>query len=307
MRTEFFFGAMLALALSACSKETSVNSAAEKTAARIVAAIDNSPTRASGESWETGDRIGISTLPGTKTVYGNVSYRWDGSKFNADGAVIYFQSPETVTFTAYYPYSADGGTLTAVTDAAAQKNLPEIDFLYASGASADKTSPTVRFVGSASFGHRMSRVALTFEEGDGMEFTGKLEKYTLGGLVLKGGFDTETGAAAVLTGETPSALSIDLENVSVTNKKYAAAPVILFPQDVTDGKIGLKVTVEGVDYSTELVLPDADGDGVKDTALRPGCSYTFSIRVKKTAIEMATAEIAAWDEVAGDSGDAVLQ
>lgn len=307
MKTEFIFGTVLALSLASCSRETAVAPAGGETEARFVAAIDNSPTRASGESWETGDRIGVSTLPGTKTVYGNIPYKWDGSKFNADGAVIYFQSPEPVEFRAYYPYDADGGILTAVTDAAAQKDLSAIDFLYASGASADKTSPVVRFTGDKSFRHRMSRIVLTFEEGDGMKFTGKLEAYTLVGLVLKGEFNTETGIAGTQTGETPADLSIALENVSVTAGKCSAAPVILFPQDVTGGKIALKVRVEGAEYSTGLVLPDADGDGVKDTALKPGYNYTFTIRVKKTAIEIASAEISPWDEVAGDAGDAVLQ
>ena len=307
MQKEFMLGAMAALSLVSCSRDIAVTPAGMETEARFVAAVGSLPTKASAGSWETGDRIGISSLPGTKTVYGNIPYRWDGTEFNADGAVIYFQSPESVEFRAYYPYDADGGILTAVTDAAAQKNLSAIDFLYASGASADKTSPVVRFTGDKSFSHRMSRIVLTFEEGDGMEFTGKLEGYTLGGLVLKGEFNTETGIAGTQTGETPADLSIAFENVSVTDRKYPAAPVIIFPQDVNGGKIALKVNVEWAEYSTELSLPDADGDGVKDTALKPGCSYTFTVRVKKTAIEIASAEISPWDEVAGDAGDAVLQ
>ena len=296
-------GAALAMVTTSCVKVQ----IADRSAALIVASIENTATRASGTSWDADDRIGISTVPGTKTVYSNVPYKWDGSNFNADGETIYFQSAEDVTFNAYCPYNAAGGTLIATTDAAAQKNLPAIDFLYASGATAGMSSPAVQFTSDKAFRHRMSQITLTFEEGDGMEFTGKLNAYTLGGLVLKGGFDTEAGIARTQAGETPADLSIALENVSVTNKKYSAAPLILFPQDVAGGKIALKVQVDNVDYSTELILPDADGDGVKDTALKPGYNYTFSIRVSKTAIVISTAEISPWDEVAGDAGEAVMQ
>lgn len=309
MKSKLLSVSVLALSVAACTNDNiSVTPADGETAAVVLAAIDNAPAvRASGTAWDRGDIIGISSVPGTKTVYTNIPYKWDGTKFDPDGATIYFQSAEAVTFHAYCPYNAAGGTLTAVTNAAAQKNLPAIDFLYASGAAADKTAPTVRFTGDKSFHHCMSQIKLTFEEGNGMAFTGKLQAYTLGGLVLKGGFDTETGLAQTQAGETPADLSIALENVTVTNKKYSAAPVILFPQDVTGGKIALKVQVDYVEYATELILPDADGDGVKDTALRPGYNYTFSIRVNKTAIEIANAEISPWNEVAGDTGEAVLQ
>ena len=295
-------GAALAMSTISCVKVK----IADRSTALIVASIENTETRASGTSWDADDRIGISTVPGTKTVYSNVPYKWDGSKFNPESETIYFQSAEDVTFNAYCPYSAAGGILTATTDAAAQKDLPAIDFLYASGATAGMSSPVVQFIGDKAFRHRMSQISLTFVEGDDMEFTGKLEFYTLGGLVLKGEFDSETGIAQAQAGETPADLSIALENVTVANKKYSAAPVILFPQDVTGGKIAMKVHVDGVEYATELILPDADGDGVKDTALKSGYNYTFTIRVSKTAIVISTAEISPWDEVAGDAGEAVM-
>ena len=296
--------AALSMSMTSCSVKDRLS---DRSAAFVVASIENTQTRAAGTAWDADDRVGISTVPGTKTVYSNVPYKWDGTNFNAEDEIIYFQSGETVTFNAYYPYNAAGGTLTAVTDAAAQKNLPAIDFLYATGATAGMSSPVVQFTGDKAFRHCMSLISLSFEEGDGMSFTGLLGSYTLGGLVLKGGFNTETGVAGIASGETPGDLAIALENVTVTNKKYSASPVILFPQDVAGGKIALKVTVDDVDYSTELVLPDADGDGAKDTALKPGYNYNFSIRVKKTAVEVASAEISPWIDVTGDTGDAILQ
>lgn len=312
MKVKLILASMLAMSLAACNNDNDpVTPADGEIAAKIVANINNAATRASGESWAANDRIGVSTLPGTRTDYTNIPYKWDGTKFDADGNTIYFQSAEPVTFRAYYPFAGTSGTsagvISAVTDAQAQKNLPAIDFLFASGASTDKTSPTVKFTGSASFGHRMSQVTLTFEEGNGVELTGKLTGYSLNGLVLEGGFNTEDGVAQASAGESAVNLAITLENVTVTNKKYTAAPVILFPQEVTDGKIVLEVTVDGNTYKATLTLPDADEDGTPDTALKAGYNYTYSVRVNKTELEIGNAEISPWNEVAGGSGDAVMQ
>lgn len=312
MKVKLIFASMLAMSLASCNNDNEPTTPADgEIAAKIVADIDHVATRASGDSWAGNDRIGVSTLPGTRTDYTNIPYKWDGTKFDADGNTIYFQSAEPVTFRAYYPFAGTSGTsagvISAVTDAQAQKDLPAIDFLFASGATTDKTSPTVKFTGSASFGHRMSQVTLTFEEGNGVELTGKLTGYSLNGLILKGGFHTEDGVAQASAGESAVNLAITPENVTVTNKKYTAAPVILFPQEVTDGKIVLEVTVDGNTYKATLILPDADEDGTPDTALKAGYNYTYSVRVNKTELEIGNAEISPWNEVAGGSGDAVMQ
>lgn len=305
MNTRFILTSLLAVSLAACTNDNEPAAPADgEVAARITASIDKAATRASGTDWQEGDLIGISTLPGTATNYSNIPYKWDGTKFNADGADIYFQSAEVVTFRAYYPYDEAGGTVTAVTDADAQKNRPAIDFLFAEGATADKANPTVSFTGSTNaFRHRMSRITLEFTEGDDMVFTGKLQSYSLNGLALEGSFDTETGEAQATAGETAD-LTIALENVTSTGGKYTADPVILFPQEVAGGQVALAVTVEGQTYRATLTLPDADGDGEKDTALKPGYNYRFPVRVTKKSLEIGEAEILSWDEVTGEATDA---
>lgn len=67
------------------------------------------------------------------------------------------------------------------------------------------------------------------------------------------------------------------------------------------------MTVDGNTYKATLTLPDADEDGTPDTALKAGYNYTYSVRVNKTELEIGNAEISPWNEVAGDSGDAVMQ
>ena len=307
MKINIIFATALTMSLIACTNhDETVFPSDEKVHIKILADINNISTRASGASWTENDRIGISTIPGTRTDYTNIPYKWNGTKFNADGSTIYFQSDETVAFRAYYPYDVHTGTLTAVTDAEAQKNLPEIDFLFATGATTDKSYPIVAFTDNAAFRHCMRQISITFEEGDDMAFTGMLTSYSLNGLILKGAFNTETGVAQATAGESASNMTIALENVTVTNKKYAAAPVILFPQDVTGGKIELAVAADGNVYKATLTLPDADGDETMDTALLPGYNYKFAVRVNKTGLEIGAAEILPWNEVTGGSTDAVM-
>ena len=87
-------------------------------------------TRASGTTWADKDEIGVSE---NRYGYTNVRYRRANGKFEPAGSIIFFEDDASTTFSAYYPYDSNGGTLTATTDATAQKNQPKIDFLYATG------------------------------------------------------------------------------------------------------------------------------------------------------------------------------
>ena len=319
MKSRLILTSLLALSLAACTDGNDPMTPADgEVAAQIVADINHVATRASGTVWTENDRIGISTVPGTKTSYANIPYAWNGTKFESEGTVIYFQSPEEVTFNAYYPFSGTVGTsagiITKTTDAEAQKDLPAIDFLFAQGAKADKTNPVVYFTDKTkdngadnSFHHCMSQIAIEFTEGNDIAFNnGRLQSYTLKGLVLKGTFNTENGEAKTTDGEQAADLAISIENPTADNGVFTAAPVILFPQNVADGKIALSVSVENEEYHATLILPDADKDGQKDTALKPGYSYKFPVRVTRKGLVIGDAEIKPWEEVTGESTDAVM-
>ena len=327
MKSRLIFTSLLALSLAACTDENDPMTPADgEVAAQIVADINHVATRASGEAWSPNDKIGISTVPGTKTSYANIPYAWNGTKFESEGTVIYFQSPDEVTFNAYYPFSGTVGTsagiITKTTDAEAQKDLPAIDFLFAEGAKADKTNPVVYFTDKSkdngadnSFHHCMSMITIEFSEGDDILFNGdRLQSYTLKGLVLEGTFNTENGEAKTTDGKQAADLTITSENPTIDNGVFTAAPVILFPQTPAyakegtpvAGKIGLEVTVEGIPYKATLTLPDADEDGQEDTELKPGYRYTFPVTVKKTGLSVGTAEITDWDPITGSGTEATM-
>ena len=289
--TRLFAFAALALSLAACTNDNEVMDNGP-VAARINAEISNAvATRASGTTWNENDRIG---LTGIGTQYDNVPYIMNGGTFKEDGKPIYFHTTEDVVFRAYYPYDEDGGTLTAITDAAAQQNQPVIDFLYATGATASTRDPEVNFTdgnpaGTAnpdpaldhSFHHCMSQITLTFEAGDGIDFsTIQPESYTLSELVLEGSFDTATGIAKADENTQPVDLTMELGSTLTSS-------VILFPQ----AKASIDLTVEFNDneYSATLEIPD--------DALAAGNNYTYTVTVHNKGLSIQSPEITPWTPV----------
>lgn len=300
---QYIFPALAALTLAACTNDEMTTATDGPVALKVNASIGTTDTRASGTQWSLYDQIGISTVDGTATSYANVCYEWDGSSFTTpEDNAIYFQSSETVTFHAYYPFTGEPGTtvlpLTGVsTDATNQtaENQPLIDFLYASGATASKDKPTVNFTGDHAFTHRMSQITLTFIEGDDMNLSGSFS-YTLGSLKLQGTFNPLDGTAAADDDVTAASLTINLTEVQPTSGSYIAPSLILFPQEVAG--IPITVTVNGQDYTGTLT--------VKDGKLQSGNNYTWDITVSKSDMSVGDAEIKNWETVNNDGATATM-
>ena len=290
INTRLFAFAALALSLAACTNDNEVTDNGP-VAARINAEISDAvATRASGTTWDNGDRIGVTDI-GNDTRYGNVPFILKNGKFEAEEKVIYIEDVKTHTFRAYYPYNAAGGTLAATTDATAQQNQPAIDFLFASGATGDKNSPVVSFTdktdkGGAdnSFHHRMSRITLTFEAGDGVDFSMiKPERYTLDGLILTGTFNTADGIATADDGAQTGELTMELADGNLTSS------VILFPQ--TAASLPLTVNYRSQNYHATLTVPEG--------ALQAGNNYTYTVKVRNKGLEVSEATIAKWNDIDG--------
>ena len=293
MKTRFFALAALALALVACNNDNE-NLNGDLVAAQFTADIAPA-TRASGTTWDNGDRIGITDID-NDTQYGNVPFILKNGKFEAEGKVIYIEDTKTHTFRAYYPYNAAGGILTATTDATAQQNQPAIDFLFASGATGDKNNPVVSFTDKTakggednSFHHRMSRITLTFEAGDGVDFSVvKPERYTLAGLLLTGTFNTADGIATADNGAQTGELTMNLADGNLTSS------IILFPQTVAS--LPLVVNYKGQEYHATLTMPEG--------ALQAGNNYTYTVKVNATGLTLEGCTIGNWVDGGGESGAA---
>ena len=293
MKTRFFALAALALALVACNNDNE-NLNGDLVAAQFTASIAPT-TRASGTTWDNGDRIGITDID-NDTQYGNVPFILKNGKFEAEGKVIYIEDTKTHTFRAYYPYNAAGGILAATTDATAQQNQPAIDFLFASGATGDKNSPVVSFTDKTykggednSFHHRMSQITLTFEAGDGVDFSVvKPERYTLDGLLLTGTFNTADGIATADNGAQTGELTMNLADGNLTSS------IILFPQTVAS--LPLVVNYKGQEYHATLTMPEG--------ALQAGNNYTYTVKVNATGLTLEGCTIGSWVDGGGESGAA---
>lgn len=290
MKTRFFAFAALALTLAACNNDNE-NLNDGPVAAQFIADITPATrVNSEGTDWTDGDRIGV-----TGAGFTNVPYKRENGKFVTDGTTIYFNDTETKTFHAYYPYQAEGGTVTVST--AADKQGADIDFLFASGAKGSTRSPEVSFTDKTdkggednSFHHCMSLIKFTFKPGDGLIFNGmEPADYTLDGLKHEGTFDTATGTTAV-TAAVESPITMQLGGATISQ-------VIILPQEV-NSSLELKVSFNGQSYNAQLKLP------AKPTAnfYTAGYAYTYNITLNNKGITVEEPEITPWEP--GDSNDA---
>lgn len=289
MKTRFFAFAALALTLAACNNDNE-NLNDGPVAAKFIADITPATrVNSEGTDWTEGDRIGV-----TGAGFTNVPYKRENGKFVTDGTVIYFDDTETHTFHAYYPYQAEGGTVTVST--AADKQGTGIDFLFASGATGDTHNPEVSFTDKTdkggpdnSFQHCMSLIKFTFKAGDGIIFNGmEPADYTLDGLKHEGTFDTATGTTAV-TEAAESPITMQLGGATTSQ-------VIILPQ-VVNSSLELKVSFNGLDYTTTLPNPSKP----EANLFSAGYAYTYNITLNNNGITVEEPEITPWEP--GDSNN----
>ena len=288
--------AATALLLTAgCDDENNEPGGNDSNAAIITASISTShdvapPTRASGTTWAKDDRIGITaTTTGGQTVATNIQYTTPAG----DGAFtpvnttdqndgIRFSGKGEHTFTAYYPYTGDNGTLPGddgVIEIGMTDNdfLPErqaeIDYLWGT-ATASASNPKANIT----FRHCMSRLQLHFVAGDGVTFPAGGLEFGLDGLSAIGQFNTRTGEAKAIG-------SSDQVLVNIPVPLSGTGSYILLPQD--NPSLLLTVTINGREFSASLgnYLPDmASKPGKK--GLEPGITYEFTITVKRKGLDV---------------------
>lgn len=299
--SKYLFWGMAALAFTACSNEEVINDG--PVAAQVSAGIESVQTRAAGTSWDNDDQIGIS-CNGGKTQYTNVLYTISNVSNGSFTSTtpIYFQDLEEVTFSAYYPYTADGGTISKTIAAGDQEAdaQKKIDYMFATGAKASKENPNVKFTNDgatdARFKHRMSQLNFTFKQGADTNLT-DMTDFTVGGLKMAGIFNTEDGTATAT--ETAQAEDLKITETPSASDTYTRS-LILFPQSVNGGKFNLSLTLGGETYKTELSVPNSG------TALISGNKYTYTITVNKTEIEVGESIIEDWGNGGNGSGEATM-
>lgn len=272
--------AAAAMLLTACSSDEP-GMLSQPASASFSAQIGKTASRATGSEWSAGDAIGISGVSGVKT-YSNVSYATtsgDGNFAPAENGIFY-QTTDPVTFTAYYPYTAELGADGIISASTAdQTKQASFDFLWAQ-AQGSYADPAVRF----DFGHRMSLISLTFINGNDVSLEDLT--YTVDGLTADGTFDTATGEATVL-GNTATSMTAPL----TSDRKSL---LIVFPQTVES--VTLNAYVDGQQYACNLSL----------TELKSGHQYSFNLTVKKSALTVTGCTITNWNSSGSFSGNASM-
>lgn len=334
MKTMIYFLAASAMMLSACSSEdnTVVNNGPVE--AQITANIGGPLTRAADQTWTASDAIGVRVtgVNGTtegitstmQTLYQNVKYVTSAGSTPATfapaatGQGIFFQDAnETVTFSAYYPYvaSADAktlpgtdGVITGVDtqDQTTQAKQEACDYLFASGATASKSAPTVSFSGDYNlFKHKMARLQLKIKTSTDNGFTAAqvtTGTYKLNGLVHTGTFNVTDGVATA----TGSAVN----DWNITGNLYTDADnvrtytMILYPQSLML-PLTFAATIDGQTFTNNTNI-FAHSQAVATFDVQSGNSYTYTITVKKTGIVISGCTIQNWNPVDNINGDATM-
>ena len=326
---KYLFLAAAAMTLAACSNdENEIDNGPVE--ARVSAAF-GPVTRAvnTDDTWTAStDKIGIMVThaPTSTTAmtdrYKNVEYTAQtsgkSSNFSAEtGKGIFFQdASETVTFAAYYPYqsSADGATLpgtNGVVEVNTQDNntaekQASIDFLFASGATASKGTPTVSFSSDKEFKHKMAQLKLVvkastdhgFTDAEAADILGSADgTYKLGGLVHAGTFKVTDGTTDV-TGNAVSEWDITKlacsDNKDTKTRTYT---LILLPQDKNGASLTFTAKIGGQTYTNSATIAPK---------LEAGKQYTYTITLKKKGLTVSGCTIAEWETGGSGSGDAEM-
>lgn len=254
------------------------------------ALIDGLHTRASDDTWENGDKIGISG--GKFSNVCHVAEFIDSLLFftvENPEQQIYFQGSNKVVFTGYYPYSsqeASTGLINISTeDQTQQRNF---DFLWAS-AEGSRTESEVKL----KFAHKMSKVTFIFENGKDMDVSA-INKIRVNGLVVEGSFNTITGVCGIASEAPTAPISMILTDVM---NGQSVTPLLLIPQTIETGSVKLEIYDSNSQYFVcNLTIPDKE--------LLAGTNYNYTITVNKTGLKVNSCTLSDWITENGEDSEA---
>lgn len=289
----------------------------------------------------------VSYSPGSdmNTRYRNARYVTTSTTSTAEFApadpdnTIYFDgSDNTVTFMAYAPYQSSAtpgespGTNGVITIDATRQSTPAeqeaIDFLISGRVQASKSTPTVAFSGDEAFRHIMARLVLHIQtpaaNGFSPDDVERISRISLGGLCTGGTLEfkgNSKGDIFVFYDADDATRTADWD---IAGYVHAVGPdknnvmqrthTLIFPnQWVTDMNgnslkaVPIAITLDGQVYRNDKDITGS-ADAVGDTGnFRSGTSYEYTIRLKKTGLEVTGATIQDWGDGGTGSGDATKQ
>lgn len=304
----FLYIAAVALLFAACAnKEDGINNSGP-VAATVQADIVKNVTRATvDDTWSNNDAIGVNVTSIGYTIGNNVKYTTTGDgNFTSDNPIYFADATETVNFNAYYPYqeNVDGnGIVNNWNMAEVKEGEPcPADFLFATGATATKSSPQVQFTGDNQFKHCMSMIRLTFKAGKGINANNAILKNQL---KLKGIY--KTGSINTVKGEVTISGDRGIYESDVDDKSLkdgVTCEFIVFPQSLDNNKMDIELDV--ADNGTINTYTTSLGSSTNNE-FKGGYKYTYTISINNTGVVIDNAGITKWQTIEGGSLDAEQQ
>ena len=287
---KFFALALLAGAMVSCNTEDTASTTANgKVAVQFTGGI-SVDTRAAGQAWADGDKIGIFMIEAGKTLSAdvikegvdNVCYQTSGSSaFSpiSGGKTIFFPIDGDVDFYSYYPQTTVNDYKVAL-NMTNQTSQEAIDFMYAKKTGCNKATPQV----DLKFNHMLSKLVLNVQPGNGLtqDDLNKL-KVTIKDQNTTGTFNLADGT---ISGEgNPD--NIQMKAVQV-GKIYEA---ILLPTASTIREIVFDLN-NGYDAPFVWKM---------DSDLKGGNMYNYTtVKLTRTGVELS-GTIKPWNEVKNDN------
>ena len=284
--TKLFVLALLAGAMVSCNTEDTASTTANgKVAVQFTGGI-SVDTRAAGQAWADGDKIGIFMIEASKTLSAdvikegvdNVCYQSNGSiAFSpvSGGKTVFFPIDGDVDFYSYYPQTTVNNYKVAL-NMANQTSQEAIDFMYAKKTGCNKATPQV----DLKFNHMLSKLVLNVQPGNGLteDDLNKL-KVTIKDQNTTGTFNLADGT---ISGEgNPD--NIQMKAVQV-GKIYEA---ILLPTASTIREIVFDLN-NGYDAPFVWKM---------DSDLKGGNMYNYTtVKLTRTGVELS-GTIKPWNEV----------
>jgi hypothetical protein len=311
MNKKLFFAASLGFLLAACS--TAEEYEKEPIPVRITAGLGTTNARSVDQNWNS-DVIGVSVISDTYNTMTNetntnVQYKTDSRESTAtftpvSSSILFNAGYEgSATFAAYAPYTASvtGGAVninTQQNNDTQENQEKNLDFLFATGASASFASPNVVFEGSHAFVHKMIQLNLyikTVKTDDLTVDISSATDITLGGLIHTGTINITTGEIST-SGETVSSWSILKQYHTDSDVDQSRTySLIVLPQSLTDA-LTLSVTIQGKTYTNKTIKPDLT---------KNGRAYNYMISVQGNGgIKVEGSTITAWDKQDYEEGNA---
>lgn len=300
VKSLLYAGALMAVALFAsCSNNDGDGVQLGKGGIQFNASINGSNpvqvSRATENSWQDGDKIGIFSANDGETGFAASNVQYTTTAAGVLSAVtdgINYKDASTKTnFRAYYPYNASATAGTVPVNVTDQSDQAKLDLLYAKADG--KTSADQNI--ALAFDHQLVKVVFNIKAGTGVTLDGL--KTTLSGSATSGKFDVGTGQFT-----QDSNIQDILFKVASDN---ATAEAIVLPATSLDGKTVTFTTSDGskgtVDLSKELKV-----NGTLLKSLDRGSKYTIPVTLGESttpgefAVSFGNATISPWNNVAGD-------